>query len=88
MEYKLQKNEYGDPIGCDRCGCEVPTANYDWGPPFNEKHESEKRPLCEFCAGTLAGNHTRYSSNDQFSMLRQEIWKAAAAVANYLKHGA
>jgi hypothetical protein len=86
-EYIIQTNEDDELIACDSCGCEVPTAYYDWGPPFDQKHETDKRPLCDFCASSMAANYTRHRMESEFRMLRAEIWMAAAAVANYLKYG-
>lgn len=86
MKYEIHKGKFGDIEACDSCGCEVPTSVFpNYGPPFDE--EKQDRLLCEFCASTLTGNYTKYSATDEFSALRTEIWKSAAAVANYIKFG-
>ncbi len=85
MEYLIRTDKYGDVVPCDCCGCEVATGLFDWGPPYGERHDDSQRALCDFCSGSMAGNHTRYPLRDEFSSLRAEIWKAAAAVANYLE---
>lgn len=84
IEYKIRTDENGEPVACDSCGCEAPTANFQWEPPFHEQHDSQERALCEFCATTLAGNYTRYPAREDATMLRAEIWKAAACVFNML----
>lgn len=74
--HELMYDEKNDLIPCSCCGCEVPVADYS---NVGSGH------LCDFCASTLAGNHVRYAGVSDFTALRAEIWKAAAAVANYLK---
>ncbi len=35
----------------------------------------------------MASCHAAVDSTDEIVIIRKEIWKAAAAVANFLKHG-
>ena len=79
------KHEDGEPVPCDSCGCEAPTGEFDWPPPFMEKRDRPKRALCEFCSTTLTSRHTEYPARDEHTALRAEIWKAAACVFNMLK---
>ncbi len=76
--YERKFTEDGDPVECESCGLPAPVADYS---------SVSAGSLCEFCASTLASRHIRHARGDQFTALRAEIWKAAAAVANYLKHG-
>jgi len=84
LEYTL-KHEDGEPVPCDSCNSRVPTSEFTWGPPFNQDHERPYRALCEFCSSTMASRHTEYQADTEFSALRAEIWKAAAASHNLLK---
>lgn len=86
MEFLLRR-ENDEILQCDSCSFPAPTAQFDWGPPFNVDHEYPKRLLCEFCRTTMASNHTRHSSPDAFSQLRAEVWRAAAGVFNMLRYG-
>lgn len=86
MNYTL-RHEDGEPVCCDSCHCPAPTADFNWGPPFTARHDRPKRALCEFCSTTMASRHTEYPSRDEFGELRSEIWRAAGAVFNMLKHG-
>lgn len=83
--YIIQRYDGGDIVPCDSCGCEVPTQDFEWGPPYNQTHTRENRALCEFCATTMAGNYTRFIGKSDTTYLRNEIWIAAAAVANFLQ---
>jgi len=84
MEYRMREDKDGEAVECDSCGCEAPTQDFDWGPPYTEEHTKPKRALCEFCASTPASNFTRYGNRDEYSRLRAEVWKSAACVANFL----
>lgn len=84
MEYRIRRED-GDVVVCDSCGCEAPTGEFDWGPPFTEKHNRPHRMLCKFCATTMASRHTKHPERDEYAALRSEIWKAAACVFNMLK---
>jgi hypothetical protein len=72
----------GETVPCDCCGFPAPVAEFNNSPPT-------PRLLCEFCANSMAGAHTRdtYRRIDDTTRLTIEIWKAAGAVANYLKFG-
>jgi hypothetical protein len=87
MAYKLRE-EHGEPVPCDSCDYPAPTSEFDWGPPFTETHARPHRLLCQFCATTMAGRHTRYETRmDGATLLqRAETWRAAANVYNMLKH--
>ena len=80
IEYKKRENEYGDTLECNSCGCEVQTAGFDWGPPYSEPHETDKRLLCEVCASTSAGNETRDARNPNYGSARM-----MAQMINHLK---
>lgn len=85
MEFVL-KHENEEPVDCDSCGSRVPTSDFNWGPPYTQNHPRPFRALCEFCCTTMTSRYTENPSNDLFTQLRAEQWKAAAAVFNMLKH--
>lgn len=78
MEYEIVKNEYDDVQGCYSCGCEVPLHGFDWGPPYNEPHETDKIMLCEICASTHIGSSARRGYTGH------ETARIIAQVANHL----
>lgn len=84
MEYEL-RHEDGEAVRCDSCGSEAPTGEFDWGPPYTEKHDRPKRMLCEFCSTTMASRYTEHTAGDEYTALRAEIWKSAGCVFNMLK---
>jgi len=78
--YQKRENEYGDTAPCNSCHCEVPTDTFDWGPPYSEPHETDKRLLCEVCASTSAGNDTLDLKNPN-----ARTAKLMAEMINHLK---
>ncbi len=82
IEYKLRTTGDGDVICCESCGCEVATSEFG---KSSISLRDQKQYLCEFCATTMAGTYVEYSSRDEFTAIRSEIWKAAACVFNMLK---
>jgi hypothetical protein len=82
-KFELSKDQFGEVEACDSCGCQVPTTRAS----IIEVPEPRFRLLCEFCYTTMAGSYTQYPARDQGQFLREEIWKAAAAVANYIRFG-
>lgn len=86
MEFKLH-TEQGEVQPCDSCNFPVPTAEFDWPVGLQYTPTTPKRLLCEFCCTTMASRYTEYPARDEHQALRQEIWKAAAAVYNMQKFG-
>lgn len=85
MEYKIHRNEHDEIKPCQSCKCEVATYPFDWGPPYNEQHDDEKRHLCEFCASSYVGNITRHHhKRDDASYIRQEIAILIAQAVNHV----
>lgn len=84
MNYKF-RHDGGDVIPCDSCGCEAPTGEFEWGPPYSKEHDTPMRLLCEFCSTTLTSRYTETAARDDFGALRAEIWTAAACVFNMIK---
>lgn len=84
MEYAMRQED-GESVECDSCGSVAPTGEFDWGPPYTEKHDRPHRMLCEFCSTTMTSRYTEHPSRDEYTALRAEIWKAAACVFNMLK---
>ena len=81
----IVRRERGETLQCDSCNMPVPTAEFDWGPPFSVVREHPKRLLCDFCCSTMASRHTEYPARDEYSVMRAEIWKAAAGVFHMIK---
>jgi hypothetical protein len=86
LEYKLRDNG-GETTCCDSCDSPAPTAEFDWGPPFTEKHDKPHRLLCEFCSTTMTSRYTEYPQHDAYGQMRAEVWRANAALFNALKFG-
>ncbi len=68
MEYKYQKNEFGDIVGCDSCDSNVPVGLF------------ENRLLCELCACSFISNATKYPN--QYDSV--ELYQAIAQVGNII----
>lgn len=77
MKYGIVKDENQEVQGCVSCGCEVPLASFDWGPPYND-YGLKERMLCEVCASTDIGTMTRHRSDNY------KIAKVIAQVANLI----
>lgn len=89
IEFKWRREESGDVVPCVSCNCEAPTAGFDCSPSsaFDAGAPKPQRMLCEFCSSTMASKRTEYWTPDPYLILRAEIWRAAGAVFNMLKHG-
>jgi hypothetical protein len=70
------------PDYCESCESHgVKLEPYDRGPPYNAPDAKEPRWLCQFCAGTFAGNATKYP--DQYRDNRA-VLISMAQMANML----
>jgi len=86
ITYELMR-EHGETLVCDSCASPAPLSEFAWGPPFSVQRQRPQRLLCQFCSTTMASRHTELPGSDEFSALRAEIWRAAGAVFNAMKHG-
>jgi hypothetical protein len=82
MDYVLRED-----VDCESCGFPAPTGLFARGPGTIQVPEQPLRPLCEFCATTMAGRHTEYRALDPITALEKEVWRVGANVFNMLKFG-
>ena len=85
MSYEIRKTGDDEIIGCNSCGSKVEVDEFDWGPSYNEKHETKNRYLCEFCAISFVGNVTRYPPKSPDDYFRKEIAVWISQATNYLE---
>lgn len=86
IDYKPM-TEHGEPLRCDSCESTAPLSGFNWPPGVTPKPEQPQRLLCQFCSSTMASRYTEYPCTDTQGYLRAEVWRAAGAVFNALKHG-
>ena len=72
IKYVMTVTEDGDEnADCSCCGMCAPL--HDFG---------SSGLLCEFCSTTKTSQYVRYRTRDEFTLLRAEIWLAAACAYN------
>lgn len=79
-DYKFNRNEYGDILGCGSCQSEVPTSVYKRPPPNSD----DTVLLCEICATSFIGNHYLYEHNRDAFKITQTIAQIGNIIRNDL----
>lgn len=78
VKYELAMNEYGAPIPCKYCNCDVPTID---SRSLDAREGSKRVRVCEVCDTTLIGNILAYPEH-QGDMA--DVARLLAQVANLI----
>ncbi len=79
MIYAIHRDKYNDILPCDSCGMAVPTAEFH----YNAKADRQFL-YCRFCVITGTDVLTEQPSPNATEQLTIEMWRAKAAIHNYL----